>query len=508
MADCNTNFSRPPSCFDNRNATALSVLHATIPNCDSGHWQPLTPEWKGLFYTYVVLFGLLFLLLGIGGLICLCKYHTIMRLRRMKTLIAVDIALVILGLSRTLFYVVDPYGISGYCTALACVVVSQVLFSLTFPSLTAGYTLVFFTLWHVSTVKFGRSKTQQWKIVVPLCFVHYVVAVTVELITAFSGYSAIYLLLSCQFVFTAWGLLVCATFLIMGLRILKSVKITARKSAIVRRDATLTRIPPKQAGQSCISRIDTRTFDLPLPDVEGEMANGHSSSTEPAVESSQGDVVAGGSPKAVTIATNESSLARSVSTSMSSEPEPSRALTESGASSSGRSPVFSAPPAAPSKLKDFISKKHMQAIQKISIITYSVAVLGGLYSILGLVLLGIMTETLFGSCPEDEVPSGNNPYVWLTFRYILAIFELLLAILLLYSVNEVRPVVNMLRDVCCSVVQCQNLVKPQAVDGRKLVPSSSNFHRDDTSRLPPRSPVTILSIKKMGQSPPDTPGYA
>ena len=161
---------------------------------------------------------------------------------------------------------------------------------------------------------------------------------------------------------------------------------------------------------------------------------------------------------------------------MSSEAESSRTRSDSvfSASENGKSAVLVAPQPS-SKLKDFISKRHMQAIQKISIITYTVAVLGGLYSVLGLALLGTVAAALFGPCPEDETPTGINPYMWLILEYILATFELLLAVLLIYSVNEVRPVLNMLKEVCCSIVHCQNPVKSYATDGRKFVLSNGQF---------------------------------
>ena len=431
MDACSKNDSKSLTCFDHSNSSVLDVLHATVPNCHSGHWETLTPEWKALFYIHVALFGLLFLLLAIWCLVSLWKQRTLMRLRRTKIFIAVDVALMILGFSRALFYVLDPYGISGYCSALACVVVSRVLASLTLPSLTASYTLVFFILWHVSTVKLRRSKFQRWKVIVPICFVLYFIAVATELVCAFAAYPAIFLLLACEFAFMVGGLVVCTTFLFVGLKILKSVRRTAQETSSACRDASLAQIPSQQLEKSLSVSITDKH-------VVHSNGNGQMNSTSGAVKAGHGVSFATQSPHQPVCSGSEKFVTCSGSTS---------SLCSKSILASKRS-----------KVKLPAQKHHSQAIRKVSIITYAVAVLGGLYALLGLAQFILLVIRLFGPCPEEEdvSPDGSNPYVWIAFRYASSAMELLLACLLVYSVNEVRPLFNMLRKIVCSVLHCRN----------------------------------------------------
>ena len=425
MDACSANYSKPLTCFDHRNSSVLDVIHATVPNCQSGHWQPLTPQWKALFYTHVALFGSLFLLLAVWCVVCLWKHHALMRLRRTKIFIAVDVTLMILGFSRAIFYVLDPYGISGYCSEFACVVVSRILASLTLPSLTASYTLVFFILWHVSTVNVRRSKFQRWKIIVPICFALYSVAVAVELVCAFTTYPAIFLLLACEFAFIVGGLAVCVTFLFVGLKILKSVRRTAQETSTVIRDASLARIPTLQLGKSLsVSVVDRHVLD--------SHSNAQVNGARPPLRS-------GGS---VSFANQVLDQPEKFATSNAfTSPLPSRKKTLGSTSSKAKLPA---------------SKHHNRAIRKVSIITYAAAVLGGLYCLFALTQLILLIIKLFGACPEDEIPHRSNPYVWITFRYVSSVMELLLACLLVYSVNEIRPVVKILRNVLRSMLHCRN----------------------------------------------------
>ena len=409
MESCSANYSQPPTCFDNSNATVLDVLHATVPNCQSGHWTPLTPEWKAAFYAHVAVFGVLFLLLAIVCLVMLCKHRRIMRLRRTKTFITVDVALMVLGFTRAAFYALDPYGISGYCSSFACVVASRLLFSFTFPGLTASYTLVFVTLWHVSTLKIRKSGVQRWKVIIPLSFVHYFFAIGTELTCAFTTYSAIFLLLVCEFGFATWGLAVCITFLVVGLKILKSVKVTARESSTIRR-STIT------ISSNVLSKINSTTGD--------------SSATNDAAE------------KSLTLPVSDKEQEKDGSAS---------------SSMNGRRKSFLA--SRLSRREKHTLRHHDQAIRKVSIITYTVAVLGSLYSLFGLAQMVMLVLALFGPCPEGETPTGNNPYVWLAFRCVSSLMEFLLACLLVYSVNEIRPLFQWIRTLSCSVLHCRKVAE-------------------------------------------------
>ena len=202
------------------------------------YWEARTTAYYAFFYILLAVFGLLFLALGCGCLLLLWKRHATQRFK-VRTFIAIDLALMILGFSRVVYFCLDPWGQSGYFTCRGCVVFARLVAALGFPSLTASYTLVFITLWLSANMQIGRSWVQNLKILIPLCCVHYVIAITFEIIGSAATDTAptAIALVACEVIFSIWGFLVCFMFLFAGLRLLKTVKKSARSSSIVCRDS-------------------------------------------------------------------------------------------------------------------------------------------------------------------------------------------------------------------------------------------------------------------------------
>ena len=213
---------------------------------DNDYWSEKTPLWKAFFYIMLILFGILFLALAIFCLLMLAKRHLVQRFKKIRTFIAIDVALAILGFSRVFFLILDPWGQSGFCTHKVCEVLSRLSGALAFPSITASYSLVFITLWMSARIQLGRSSYQTFKILVPLCFVHYCVAIlfeTVGFIPWPSGPVVVmYLLISCEALFSLWGFLLCFGYLFAGHRLLHSIEKSARNSSRICKDSpNLTR---------------------------------------------------------------------------------------------------------------------------------------------------------------------------------------------------------------------------------------------------------------------------
>lgn len=356
--------------MDLSNKSVIDILTAIVPNCEIGSWTPITTTWLVFFYLHVILFGISFFLLGVVSVIFLFKRHSAQRFKA-KTFIAIDVSLAILGFSRFLFYILDPYGVSGYCTELGCIITSRLLFSLGFPSLTAAYTLVFLTLWHSAKMRLGRSCVQHWKVIIPLCFIHYCIAVIVEIIGAVGPQPVIFLVIGCEVFFSLWGLLVCVTFLIAGTRLLKSIHVSARNTSVVCREKN---VEAPQEKRSSLKRLKSRTYSTV-------------------------------------------------------------------------------------RMKREMKQHHKQAIRKITIITFVTASLGAIYSLFNIAQLIMVSLQIFGSCPEQGSKEYEaNSDLWLALRYMCIFLELCMAILLIYSINDCRPilkgisnVVGFFNDHCCHV---------------------------------------------------------
>ncbi len=218
--------------------STFEVLSVLVPST-SPVWHPRSDGWFVVFYVVLVIFGVLFLGFALACMFLLIKRHLVQRFK-VRTFIAIDLALMTLGISRSLFILLDPWGQSGFCTHQACVIISRLLGSLGFPSLTASYTLVFITLWISARIRLGTSWIQKLKILIPLCFLHYGVAILFEIVAALpfrTPLVVVSFLVACEAIFSLWGFLVCLLFGIAGFRLLRTVKKSAKSSSIICKDS-------------------------------------------------------------------------------------------------------------------------------------------------------------------------------------------------------------------------------------------------------------------------------
>ncbi len=357
-------------CEDIKDMQVHEIFVLAVPNDDN--WAERTTPWYVFFYLMLVVYGLLYIALGVGCILLLWKRHLARRFR-VNTFVAIDLALMTLAISRVLKFLLDPWGQSGYFTCRGCIIFSRLLSALAFPSLTASYTLVFITLWLSARMQLGRSCVQRLKILIPLCCVHYVVAIAFEIIGSlpFSRYPVVFLLVSCESFFTVWGFSLCFAFLFAGQRLLRSVKTSARNSSRVCKDS------PTMRRQDLIekSRFDNR---------------------------SRGETRARSGTK--------------------------------------------------QKLKTILREHHQRAIRKVTLITYMTATLGMLYSVVSVVNLTLVCLNLLGDCPGyTNSREKLRPEVWLTMSYITFTLELLLALLLTYSISDYQPVLQFLYKTCCGM---------------------------------------------------------
>ena len=348
---------------DTCNRTLEGDLYSLVfPSDLADVWEARTAVWWVFYYLMVLIFGSLFLLLGILCIVLLVKRHLAQKFK-VRTFIAIDVSLMILGFSRVVFLIFNPWNQYNFCGGhFACTAISRIIASLAFPSLTASYTLVFITLWMSARIQLGRSRVQKLKFLIPLCFVHYFIAVFFEILAAlpFTSFPPVAIVVICQTIFSLWGFTVCFSFFFVGFRLLKSVERSARNSSMICKDS------PNMSRHDLIqkSRLSNRNRQ------------------------------------------------RSLSTM---------------------------------KLKHMLRDHHKRAIRKVTLITYVTVALGMLYSLLNLLHLVLIVLSLFDGCPGLIANRKQFPAVWLVLRYIFFSLEIALAVLLMYSISDVRPVVDFFR---------------------------------------------------------------
>ena len=193
-------------------------------------WQGRDDAWDLAFTVYISVFGFVYLVFGLTAVILIVKRDSI-RLPT-KTFFTAYTTIAILGFSRGLFHVLDPYGILGFIADRfeQWIIVSRFLDSFGFPSLVASYTLLVLTLLRITETNPGRQWYQYWKFVLPVAIVPYVIALGAETISNVASYPALIAVIVCEGLFTVWGVAICVIFLFAGVRLLHEVHKRERRT--------------------------------------------------------------------------------------------------------------------------------------------------------------------------------------------------------------------------------------------------------------------------------------
>ena len=227
------------SCFDFicTLPNARKILLLGIPNKCNWNTEVLgSPIWEGFLHLSSALFALLFLSFAIVCIFLLIRRHKIDRFM-IKTTLAVLITLSILGFSRAALSIIMSVALEGKCDGgqgpLVCLIIMRFTDALGFPSLTASYTLVFLTLVLASKIRIGPECLQKPRLLIPLSLVHYVVAIVFEIVGLASPGPAYISLVVCEAFYTLWGIFVCVTYMVIGIRLIKQIRHAIRTTSLV-----------------------------------------------------------------------------------------------------------------------------------------------------------------------------------------------------------------------------------------------------------------------------------
>ena len=346
-------------CRELSNFTKDEVMSLLAPN---DVWEKRSNAWYVIFDLTIAVYILLFIILALAALIMLFRRHLVARFK-VRTFVAIDLALLTLGVSRALFLSLDPWGQNGYFTCTGCTIVSRLIACLAFPSLTASYTLVFITLWiSAKRMQLGSLWIQKLKVIVPLCFVHYAVAVSLEIIATLQlpAYHIMIVLIVCEAIFAVWGICASVGFMMAGTRLLKMIKRSARTSSVVCKDS------PHMTRHDLVVKKEPAT--------------------------------------------------------------PPRYRTRT-------------------QFRYKEQEKHRRTVRKIARITYFTASLATLYSVLVMINLTYIIVNLFHQCAGYIGDAKLHPEFWLIFHILMLTVELLLGVLLTYSIVDYYPAVVFLRTI-------------------------------------------------------------
>ena len=336
------------------NLEPYQILALTVP-LDTAVWTERDEAWKICFYVYIAVMSAIFLKLGIVSIVMLIKKDCI-RLPT-KTFFAIYMSTAILGFSRALHLVLDPFGLVGFISDRfpAWFIVSRMLSAFGFPSLVASTTLMIFTLVKVAKAVPGKQWYNYWKFIILIMLTPYVIAFAAEFIANFNPYPGLVIVKVCELSFAVWGLVMCLTFIFAGNRLLRQLRLRGRKT------------------------VRVSTFrGTPGRDMESQMATRHEFASR----------------------------------------EQQRHQTRS-----------------------------RKTTRKITIITYGTALFTISYSLISIASAVMISILLYASCFGFQ--GREQSAIWLAFEFSKRANEIILTIVLLYSVTDVTGVLRVFFGKCC-----------------------------------------------------------
>ena len=207
----------------NEDLEPYETLRLLVPTNDDAVWIPRSRVWDILFTVAISTLALAYLVLGLAALVMIVKKNCLVI--PTHTFFAIYFSLAILGLSRAMLFVLDPYGILGFISRPfpGWIIISRFLGSVGFPSLVGSCTLIILTLVKLVNVTSGRQWYERWRYVLVVTATPYVIALTAEALGHINTYTALFSGLICEAFFVIWGLVICSGYLVAGNRLLRKI---------------------------------------------------------------------------------------------------------------------------------------------------------------------------------------------------------------------------------------------------------------------------------------------
>lgn len=405
-----SNFTTGSDCFRHvaEAREARRVLILGMPNpCNWDREVLQSTVWMGFFHGSTVVWTVAFLSFALALSFLVVRRHSVDRFK-VKTTVAVLLALAVLGFSRTALCLNMSFALGNLCAnELVCLIFIRLFDALGFPSLTASYTLVFMTLVLASKVKLGPDCLQRLWVLIPLALSHYVVALVFEVVGLVSPGPALFSLIACEAFYTIWGIVVCVIYLLVGVRLMQQIRRAIRQTSL---------LVKRQQRQ--------RAFTF----------------------------------------------------------------TKKGTQRPQRGTI---------KMTREVKRHHHRALRKIAILTYLTAILGIIYSLVNVVRLVYNVLLVRDLCEQLISPGAGqqDPIVWLVLLNVSRTLELLLGILLAYSVTDIEPFVNF----CKRVLPCNldNALDLRAVEGDSPHSPGSGGQEDPRDPMVPKTPTALESEENL-----------
>lgn len=236
--------------MENLTTSKLTGQENTDPQSEPvPNWEEARELWGIAWEFHWIGFGVAFSVLAITSSIALVQAHKKRGFGRKPFVLAINSLLLILGVTRALYLLIDPYeskqngiGIPRW--------VAQFLFNIAFPCLTSSFALIFIVFLRVSKFRLV-PKSLNARVLVAVIVFHFALVLVADIAAAIDYGNVVILLIICQLFFIIWGLVLSATFIYSGLKVINQAK-NVEKQLETQRGANTSKVAKVTIVTSCL----------------------------------------------------------------------------------------------------------------------------------------------------------------------------------------------------------------------------------------------------------------
>lgn len=230
MMDWQTSEARENSSEDILTAMSNEIAIAEpVPN-----WEDAKPLWGVAWEIHWIGLGVAFGFLSVASVVALVRANRRKRFGRKPYVTAINALLLVLGLTRAIYLFLDPYGSKQNGVKLP-LWLAGLLYNLSYPCLTSAFCLILYVFLSVAKLTVVSKRLQNARFFVAVISFHFAIVIAGELCLLFAPEVAVIIFIFCHMFFIVWGVVLSASFIYSGLKLIYSVKKVSRRLQTQRR---------------------------------------------------------------------------------------------------------------------------------------------------------------------------------------------------------------------------------------------------------------------------------
>lgn len=228
--------------------SSTSVPKTAVPE-PGPDWKTAKLEWGVAWEFHCYGLGVAFAFLAINSVAAMVLANKKKAFARRVFFDAINSLQVLFGMSRALCLLIDPYE-SKMNIANCPVWIARPLFGIAFPCLTSSFCLIHLAFLEVAKVQLVPPKIQNFKVVVSIIGLHFLVVIVSDTTVAFEG-NLTELLIVCQSFFIVWGFLNSISFMYSGSKVVSQARKIQRQLLAIQQGENRKEAPKSNSSHVC-----------------------------------------------------------------------------------------------------------------------------------------------------------------------------------------------------------------------------------------------------------------